>query len=417
MNESLKEYFSNLSKDEVKDWLCVVKGNENAAKNLFSYLAKKDFEFDIGQMQEIYYGLVNLNEEEIKIYANPEFNSSQMSEIRRGLQEEIDIEKVKKYAIKQLSHKQMEIARIAIENRVDIEKMIEYIKAGFKPEQLWQILSAMMIHGGKYVDLIANKNYSAEYMKVICKYLSRDMDVSIIKKWIGSNFTASQLEFVLETIYKYGLSDSKLKIFASSKYEVNQMEAIVDGLTEGLSIKAVRVYANPELDSEQMQEIRSVLQYSALSIEQIKPYVNSEFDAPQMSIIFKGLREGVDVTRYALTCFDYEQMHWIYTGLSSGIDVTLYANVYYTSKQMEQIYRAIKAGYDKEKLDIIANPDLSSIQMSLINQIFKKYNDAEKVNSIVNSDITAEKLQMILKKGTFDKKVIDEREELISLLS
>ena len=42
---------------------------------------------------------------------------------------------------------------------------------------------------------------------------------------------------------------------------------------------------------------------------------------------------------------------------------------------------------------------------------------SEKVKAIVNSDITAEKLQVVLEKGTFDKKVIDEREELIALLS
>jgi len=417
MNECLKRYFDNLSKEEVKDWLCVVKGNQEVAKKLFKFFSDEDFVFNLSQMKEIHYGLVNLNEQEIKLYANPKFNSSQMAEIRRGLQEEIDIEKVKKYAVKELSHKHMEIARIAIENKIDIDKMIQYIKEGFKPDQLYRILDAMLIHGGKDVDLVANKNYSAEYMKVICKYLNRDMDVDIIKKWIASNFTARQLDFVLETIYKYGLSDNKLKIFANPKYEVNQMEAIVDGLVGGLSIKAVKVYANPEFDSEQMSEIRSALQYSELSIEKIKPYIKSEFESEQMSIIFNGLREGLDVTSYALTCFDYEQMHWIYTGLSSGIDITLYAKSYYTSKQMEQIYVALKAGYDKEKLHIIANPDLSSIQMSLIRQIFKKYNDTEKVRSTLNSDITAEKLEMILKKGTFDKKVINEREELISLLS
>ena len=41
--------------------------------------------------------------------------------------------------------------------------------------------------------------------------------------------------------------------------------------------------------------------------------------------------------------------------------------------------------------------------------------DLERI--LVNSDITAEKLQVVLEKGTFDKKVINERGELIALLS
>lgn len=418
MNESLQRYFNNISKEDVSAWLYVVKNNEEEAKVLFKYLSDNDFNFYSSQMEEICRGLKNLSADEIKLYANPKFNIHQMRQIRFGIEEGLPIEKVKIYANEEYDYLGMGILRKALKyDCVNVEKVIEYIKAGFNQEQLEEIVEVMIMYSESDAELIAKKEYTAEYMQVIHKYIANYMDRQCIKKWIDKGLTAEQLEFVLGTILGYKFDDSQVSIFANPKFNIDQMKAVELGLERRLDINDVKFYAKPEFDAEQMKVIRNFLQFYDLSIEQIKPYAVPEFDSKQMNAIFNGIKDGLDVSVYANRCYDHRQMNIIAAGLKDGIDVTLYIDEDYTAYQMQRIYTAIKDGYDKEKLDIIANPDLSVIQMDLIKEVFERGASVEEVKQVINSNNADKKLQNFLEKGSFEEKCVDEREELISLLS
>ncbi len=67
--------------------------------NDFIKQCKKSCQFDYRQMYEIRLGLHSgLTLEQVKVYANPDFNNDQMQQIRWGLIDGLTIKQVKLYA-------------------------------------------------------------------------------------------------------------------------------------------------------------------------------------------------------------------------------------------------------------------------------------------------------------------------------
>jgi len=116
-DEQVKLY----AKPEFKDSQMYVirEGLEHGLSNEQVKLFTKP-EFDSYQMDQIRLGLEDgLSKEQLNLYAKPEFDDSQMLEIRWGFKNGLPVDQVKLYAKPELSTNQMESIRKGFENWIE----------------------------------------------------------------------------------------------------------------------------------------------------------------------------------------------------------------------------------------------------------------------------------------------------------
>ena len=79
--------------------------------------------------------------------------------------------------------------------------------------------------------------------------------------------------------------------------------------------------------------------YNNLSIENLvkTDWLFSHFNYRQRQEIKTGLKENIDVSKYANPKYDWEQMREIRWGLEANLDVSIYAKPEISDEQMEQI--------------------------------------------------------------------------------
>ena len=171
------------------------------------------------QRCQIIYGLEdNLSEEQISVYAKPEFNAPQMYEIRTGL-------------------------------------------CKLSPEQ---------------VNMYADPAYTNDQMSMIKRgFSSYNLSMEQVSMYAKREFNPSQLDAIISG-FTSDLSIEQVSVFASPEFSSDQMFAIMDGFEDELSLEQVKVIANPKFNDEQMQDIQDKFE-EGFSINDINSYIKSEF--------------------------------------------------------------------------------------------------------------------------------------------
>lgn len=156
----------------------------------------KYMDFNTSQIRQIKLGIESsLTEEQIQIYAKPEFSGYEMEEIRWGLEDGFD------------------------------------------------------------VSIYANSKYDWEQMSQVREGLQNGLTVEQIKIYAKTEFNQTQMEQIRYGL-QIGLKIDKVQIYANSKFDWTQMMQIRMGLEQGLDILK---YANPKLTSSDMEQIRLYL--------------------------------------------------------------------------------------------------------------------------------------------------------------
>ena len=171
------------------------------------------------QRCQIIYGLEdNLSEEQISVYAKPEFNAPQMYEIRTGL-------------------------------------------CKLSPEQ---------------VNMYADPAYTNDQMSMIKRgFSSYNLSMEQVSMYAKREFNPSQMDAIISG-FTSDLSIEQVSVFASPEFSSDQMCAIMDGFEDELSLEQVKVIANPKFNDEQMQDIQDKFE-EGFSINDINSYIKSEF--------------------------------------------------------------------------------------------------------------------------------------------
>lgn len=171
------------------------------------------------QRCQIIYGLEdNLSEEQISVYAKPEFNAPQMYEIRTGL-------------------------------------------CKLSPEQ---------------VNMYADPAYTNDQMSMIKRgFSSYNLSMEQVSMYAKREFNPSQMDAIISG-FTSDLSIEQVSVFASPEFSSDQMFAIMDGFEDELSLEQVKVIANPKFNDEQMQDIQDKFE-EGFSINDINSYIKSEF--------------------------------------------------------------------------------------------------------------------------------------------
>lgn len=135
-----------------------------------------------------------------------------------------------------------------------------------------------------------------------------------------------------------------------------QVEQIQWGLKDGVDVS---IYAITEFDYQQMRAIRFGLKAGL----DVSIYAKPEYDASQMGEIQEGLAKGLEVSIYTNPEFTSFQMGEIRYGLEKGLDATHYANPAFEPELMQQIREGLREGVD---VTHYANPEFNHRQMSEI---------------------------------------------------
>ena len=113
-------------------------------------------------------------------------------------------------------------------------------------------------------ETITNKKVSFEFMK-----------------YLSENASASCISIVREAIQK-GLDESTIKKFAKKEFTPHQMHEILEGFLLGKDYYAlVEIYCNPELNEQQMFELRWCIK-NGLNKEQIKSIAHPDLSKEEM---------------------------------------------------------------------------------------------------------------------------------------
>lgn len=201
--------------EEEKDLL---KDLDSSKIDTFVHIAENNG-LNSDQRCQVIYGLEdNLSEEQISVYAKPEFNAPQMYEIRTGL-------------------------------------------CKLSPEQ---------------VNMYTDPAYTNDQMSMIKQgFSSYNLSIEQVSMYAKQEFSPSQMDAIISGFTR-DLSIEQVSVFASPEFSSDQMFAIMDGFEDELSLEQVKVIANPKLNDEQMQDIQDKFE-EGFSINNINSYIKSEF--------------------------------------------------------------------------------------------------------------------------------------------
>ena len=203
----------------------------------------KDKNFDWLQMEEIRKGLEDGLD--VSSYAWPEISYQKMRQLREGMMEGIDLRPYMKLPAGVLQQ-----LRIARRKQIDIN---QYVLQGYEAEQLEQIICALEMH--LKIDPYLSTNLRGVAIQEICEGLQTGMDVSV---------------------------------YASDRYNWQQMRELRLGLEHRLDVTK---YQNPLFDAKQMREIRigmetgidvseyAGLMYTAKDMKRLRQKQQDAFDA------------------------------------------------------------------------------------------------------------------------------------------
>lgn len=199
------------------------------------------------QRCQVIYGLEdNLSEEQISVYAKPEFNAPQMYEIRTGLCK-LSPEQVNMYTDPTYTDDQMSMIKRGFSSyNLSIEQVSMYAKQEFSPMQMDPIISGL-----------------------------RHLSIEQVSVFASPEFSSAQMFMILDG-FNDELSLEQVKEIANPKLDDGQMYEIKRGFNNGLSIEQVSTYANPKLNYDQMRDIQNKFK-EGLSINDINSYIKSEF--------------------------------------------------------------------------------------------------------------------------------------------
>lgn len=248
-----------------------------------------------------------------------QFNRAQLSEIRTGLNRNIDVY----YADPSIKSDKMKVLRHASENGINL---LEYAK-DFSVQQLEALLE-----GAKHkIDykMYANRKYSHTQMLTIAQGLLLNLDVS---HYLDPRFETNQMRVILKGL----IHDIDVSIFAKLKYSDAQMYIICKELIDDHDVSKL---ANHKYSAAMMLNLNEILVYKGFDLFK---YADAGYTLSQIEQIEHGLRHKVPLGLFESKDFDHLQMNQIIRGYGEGIDVTQYASPDISWQEMKRIREKLR---------------------------------------------------------------------------
>lgn len=248
-----------------------------------------------------------------------QFNRAQLSEIRTGLNRNIDVY----YADPSIKSDKMQVLRHASENGINL---LEYAK-DFSVQQLEALLEGAK-HNIDY-HTYANHQYSRAQMLTIAQGLLLNVDVS---SYLDPRFEANQMRVILKGL----IHDIDVSIFAKLRFSDAQMHVICKELIDCHDVSRI---ANHKYSAAMMMNLNEILIYKGFDLFK---YADEGYTLSQLEQIERGLQTKVPIELFVSKDFDHLQMKQIIRGYGNGIDVTQYASPDVSWLEMKRIRKKLR---------------------------------------------------------------------------
>jgi uncharacterized protein (DUF342 family) len=250
---------------------------------------------------------------DMSVYRDAGFDWTQLEEIRLGLADGLD---VSVYAKADYLAAQMKEIRLGL--KADVPVFI-YADPGFDWFQMEEI--RLGLQNKVDISLYAKKEMPFRKMRQIREALEQGIDVTPF-----INFNAD----IIQQLVRAYQSQVNIVPYIREGYGADALEEIRIGLEQGVDM---REYLNPDFRGDSVREIR-------LGMEKRLPvelYANIEFNFKQMQEIRLGLEHRIDVQMYAKPLYMWEQMHEIRLGMEEGLNVERYSSLMYSATDMKRM--------------------------------------------------------------------------------
>lgn len=287
-----EERLKNFTEKE-KDLL---KNLDSAKIDTFVHITENNG-FNFEQRCQVIYGLEdNFSEEQVSIYAKPEFDEFQMEQIRTGFESGLSVEQVGVYAKPEFNEYQMREIRCGFNEGLSIEQVSVYAKPEFTCVQMNEIESGFKKGLSiEQISMYAKPEFYDYQMNQICRGFKNGLSMEQVSVYAKPEFNPGQMRLI-EDGFRNKLSMEQVKAYAKPELDQNQMWEIKDGFKNGLSMEQVSMYAKPELGVLQMEELKDALR-SGLSMEQVGMYAKPELSTNQIYAAMNGLRNGISTDK------------------------------------------------------------------------------------------------------------------------
>lgn len=167
-----------------------------------------DIKYNSGQLDEIFYGLLQGCPDEIlNLYADPKFSTDQMFEIRMGSHYKLSIDNIRLYADVKYTDKQMEQIRLGLQKKIAIDLVKKYAKETISSREMKEIRLALQ-KGMTFEDatkLAAEKLNAPQKMKPgikITKTIDELKQCYIDKEFTLKPYTSNEVD---KAIKEFGI--------------------------------------------------------------------------------------------------------------------------------------------------------------------------------------------------------------------
>lgn len=152
------------------------------------------------------------------------------------------------------------------------------------------------------IESFLNKNFNENQLYFIRKAIQKKLDITIFKEQI---FDEYQMEQIIR-----GFEDNlNISLYAKTYFISSQMKEIRLGLKNDLDVW----YANPNYEARIMFLARMALSFYPNF--DFKQYIEQGFNEEQLELILQGLKEKLDIIKYAKIEFDESKMKEIISTL------------------------------------------------------------------------------------------------------
>lgn len=227
-----------------------------------------------------------------------------------------------------------------------------------------------------FIDL----DFSADQIFRTLKLEYKEIDTTHLKQ---KGFSKEQFEILYDALSKkYDIS-----WFANPNISKEKMKLALKGLNNSINLsKYIKNY-----NEDQCAVLLEALHFSQTNFAiNISFLENEKLNFDQMKMILSGLKDKIDVSKYARPEFDHKKMAIILSCLREGYNMD-WVNETYSAEQLYAYYELLKI--DSSLVHKICNDKYNAGQLSLIKEAL---NAGKDIKNILNPNYSIERMNLIL---------------------
>lgn len=232
----------------------------------------------------------NLSENQIDYVLSHAKDANEMYEIRQGFAEHLSMDQIKIYAENHLSSEKMSIIRYGLRNNLSKEQIQFVLDTDFSADKM-----AQLIHGFtngltmEQVEMYSKPEYNINQMYEIRTGIKNGLSEENIMSYAAPENDWGMMACIRENL-EGNLPKEDLDHFLHGGFSKSQIREIAFGLSGELGLENIKLYADPKISSEKMEDLRE-------KIEDIRNRYHSEYSNEKIENYAYAYKNGLSINQ------------------------------------------------------------------------------------------------------------------------